>query len=117
MSSPRPPRACPACGTGLAISRLTCHTCGTEVSGSFQPCEFCALNDEERALLRTFLASRGNIKAIERHLGVSYPTARARVDDLLGALDLGSDEPQELEVLEALARGEITVDEALDRLH
>jgi hypothetical protein len=105
------------CGDTLAITRLQCPQCATELSGEFSSCEFCALSTEQRDLLRTFLASRGNLKEIERHLGVSYPTARARVAELLAALGLDGQKPDpQLEVLEALARGEIDVDQALDRL-
>jgi hypothetical protein len=97
-------------------------SCGTELSGSFEACEFCALSGEDREVLRIFLASRGNMKDLERHLGVSYPTARARFDALLGRLGLAptgsalSAEdanrgpqagPDRLEVLRRLARGEI----------
>jgi hypothetical protein len=67
-----------------------------------------------------FLASRGNMKDLERHLGVSYPTARARFDALLGKI--GIDRPAappsttRVELMELVARGEIDVDEALKRL-
>ena len=65
-------------------------------------------------MLRVFLASRGNMKDLERHLAVSYPTARARFDALLGKLGLSekaAPDPR-LQMLEQLARGEIDVDEA-----
>ena len=58
------------------------------MTGSFRQCEFCGLDDPDRDLLRVFLASRGNMKELERHLGVSYPTARARFEDLLRKLGL-----------------------------
>ncbi len=67
-------------------------------------------------MLRVFLASRGNMKELERHLGVSYPTARARFDQLLARLGLGPERGPghaRLEILERLARGEIDVEEAL----
>lgn len=93
--------------------RLGCQECGSELSGAFESCEFCALTDEDRELLHVFLTSRGNMKELERHLGVSYPTARARYDDLLGRLRLQPRERQSTQdVLEALACGEIDVDEA-----
>jgi hypothetical protein len=105
------------CGERLAITRLQCPGCATELSGEFTSCEFCALSADQRELLRVFLSSRGNLKEIERHLGVSYPTARARVAELLSALGLGTPSPDpQLEVLESLARGSIDVDEALKRL-
>lgn len=113
----RPPTRCPVCGDTLSVTRLQCPECATELSGQFASCEFCALSEDQRGLLRVFLASRGNLKEIERHLGVSYPTARARVADLLTALGLDEQKPDpRVELLEQLAHGEIDVDTALGRL-
>lgn len=116
------PRSCPVCGDALTLTRLGCQSCGTELSGMFEACQFCALAGEDRQLLAAFLQSRGNMKELERHLGVSYPTARARFDAVLGRLGLGepgagtseADEEGEgaLAVLTRLAQGEIDVDQA-----
>lgn len=114
------PRDCPVCGERLALTRLSCEECGTELAGRFKACEFCSLPPDDRELLRVFLASRGNMKDLERHLGVSYPTARARFDAVLSRLGLERDAstspPTRLDVLEQLAVGDIDVDEALRRL-
>ena len=113
------PRDCPVCGGRLALTRLSCRACGTELSGNFESCEFCALNSEDRQLLKIFLASRGNMKDVERQLGVSYPTARGRVDALLARLGLGEKQTKtdpRVATLDALARGEIDLDEAERRL-
>lgn len=116
----RPPLNCPVCDERLALTRLSCPACNTELSGGFATCEFCVLSNEDRDVLRVFLASRGNMKDLERHLGVSYPTARARFDSLLGKL--GIDRPAtgpsttRVELMEQVARGEIDIDEALKRL-
>ena len=120
----QPPQDCPVCGDRLAITRLGCEECGTELSGSFAGCSFCGLGGEDRDVLWVFLASRGNIKEVERHLGVSYPTARARVDSMLENLGVGPlAAPDRAEkrgsatkVLEALSRGEINVDQAAEAL-
>lgn len=114
----RPPHDCPVCGDELALTRLSCPGCGTELSGGFAACGFCALDDDDRQLLRVFLASRGNMKGLERHLGVSYPTARARFDALLGRLGIDRPAPSvdTLDLLRAVADGTVAVDEALDRL-
>jgi hypothetical protein len=112
----RPPRRCPVCEERLQLTRLSCDSCGTELSGSFEPCEFCALGTEDREVLRVFLASRGNMKELERHLGVSYPTARARFDELLRRLDLRPAADPNVDVLTALREGAISVEEAERRL-
>lgn len=87
----RPPRDCPVCGKGLVTLGFGCRSCGTELVGEFEPCQFCALDDEQRDLLRLFLASRGNLREVGKHLGVSYPTARQRLTSLLVALGLSGD--------------------------
>lgn len=111
------PRTCPVCGDQMLTTRLTCRDCGTEISGRFEPCEFCVLSPDERQTLRVFLQSRGNMRELERHLGVSYPTARARFDALVAKLGIERPSPPpRLDLLESLARGEIDVDEAARRL-
>lgn len=117
----RPPANCPVCSTRLATTRLTCPSCSTELSGAFESCEFCVLGDDDRAVLRVFLASRGNMKELERHLGVSYPTARARFDALLARLGIEREpappSTSRVELMEQVARGELDVEEALKRLN
>jgi hypothetical protein len=112
------PRDCPVCGEGLSLTRLSCDSCGTEISGSFPACEFCSLSVEDRDLLKVFLASRGNMKDLERHLQVSYPTARSRFDALLERLriDAAPAPPSRIELLRQVASGEVAVDDALNRL-
>jgi hypothetical protein len=114
------------CGSRLALTRLGCPDCGSELAGAFEPCEFCGLTAADRDLLLVFLQSRGNMKELERHLGVSYPTARARFDELLGRLGIApSGAPERppapsredrAEMLRSLARGDIDVDEAARQL-
>jgi hypothetical protein len=89
----RAPSDCPVCGERLAVTRLGCGSCGSELAGVFASCTFCALNESETEMLRVFLASRGNLRDLEKHLGVSYPTARLRFNQLLEKLGLA--EPTE----------------------
>lgn len=116
----RPPLNCPVCSSRLTLTRLSCPSCDTELSGGFATCEFCVLADDDRDVLRVFLASRGNMKELERHLGVSYPTARARFDGLLNKLGIDRPSaqaaPSRVELMEQVARGEIEIEEALKHL-
>jgi hypothetical protein len=89
---------CPICSGELAVTRLHCRSCGTTLEGDFNVGRFARLTREQFALLESFLRSKGNLKEMERELGISYPTVRARVDALLRALGLGDDEPSEGEV-------------------
>ena len=118
---PRAPSACPVCGDRLAVTRLGCGTCGTELAGEFAPCDYCALDDRESEMLRVFLASRGNLREVEKHLGVSYPTARARFNELLRKLGLAAtEEPPTVltrdQVLSEVASGALTPEAAQELL-
>lgn len=112
----RAPSDCPVCGQLLAVTRLGCGSCGSELAGVFASCEFCSLNDKDTELLRVFLASRGNLREVEKHLGVSYPTARLRFSQLLDQLGLGGDsEPMPLtreQILSEVATGALNPAEA-----
>ena len=82
------PAECPVCGDDLIIIRKGCMHCGSELAGEFA-CSPCGRREAaEQELLRVFLTSRGNLREVEKHLQVSYPTARARFDALLVKLGM-----------------------------
>jgi hypothetical protein len=130
---------CPVCSGELTVTRLHCRSCGTALEGEFGVGRFGRLDHDQMSLLESFLRSRGNLKEMERELGISYPTVRGRVDALVRALGFG-DQPaglvdEELEaeeagaeavdaaqaadrrdILERLARKEIGAEEAAEQL-
>lgn len=115
----QPPRDCPVCGDELEVTRLGCSTCGSELSGRFASCQYCALGEQDRQILRTFLVSRGNMRELARDLGVSYPTGRQRFTEMLARLGLEDSTgnapdagPAREDVLRRLAAGELDLDEA-----
>ena len=110
----RAPTACPVCSHDLITLRVGCPSCGTEISGQFEPCRFCRLDAADVELLEVFLRSRGNLRDVQAHLGVSYPTARQRFTDLLVRMGLGDsrDQVDSASVLRDLAAGRISVDDA-----
>ena len=111
---------CPVCHKPLHITQLHCPACGTSIEGDFQAERLLALTPEQRSFVLSFLRNRGNIREMEKELGISYPTVRARLDQILAALGLeanpGKEKPARKEVLEMLAQGEITQEQALDML-
>jgi hypothetical protein len=91
------------------------------VRGTLDLCEFCQLPPEDLGFLRTFLRCRGNIKDVERELGISYPTVRGKLDSLLEKLGYQKTVPrmgkqEKLEILAKLESGEISSEDALKLL-
>ncbi len=80
---------CPVCSGELAVTRLRCSSCGTTIDGEFSVGRFGRLTKDQQAILTSFLRSRGNLRDMERELGISYPTVRARVEALVRALGFG----------------------------
>src|SRR5205085_6844581 len=107
--------SCPSCGGALEITEVRCTHCETEVRARYSPCPFCALSDEQSTFLRMFVTSRGNLSEMEKRLGVSYPTVRAKLDEVIDRLSAPEAPGQPAEpsgearraVLQAVARGEI----------
>jgi hypothetical protein len=117
---------CPVCTGELGVTRLHCRSCGTSLEGDFNVGRFSRLNREQQALLDSFLRSRGNLREMERELGISYPTVRGRVEALIRTLGYGprADDPDDEApteqvttptrdaILGRLARHEISAEEA-----
>jgi hypothetical protein len=122
---------CPVCSNELSVTRLHCDSCGTTLEGEFSVGRFGRLTREQLTVLESFLRSRGNLRDMERELGISYPTVRGRVETLVRALGFGprdgdatatdadsdAEDPaaskvSRQEILERLARHEIAADEA-----
>lgn len=121
------PGKCPVCGEKLSITKLSCPKCSTSIEGDFQPCEFCRLPEEDLDFVKVFIKCRGNIKDVEKELGISYPTVRGKLDVVIKALgleipakdtvkDKDLKEAAKMEILEQLSKSEITAKEATEKI-
>lgn len=127
-----PPRD-PVDGHDLYVSELTGERSGVTLRGKFRVPVYSRLTDEHRHFLETFLRCRGNLSAVEKELGISYPTVRGRLDAMLKELGMHpkaeaappdaptppsppAPSPETDDVLGMLERGEITPEEAKSRL-
>jgi hypothetical protein len=105
---------------------LYCAACDIQIRGHFAqeaPSSFGNLNGEQEAFLRLFVLSRGNLSDVERSLGVSYPTVRAKLDDLIAAISGESAQQQQAEppvtrqdVLARVAAGQISAADGMAML-
>jgi len=127
---------CPICESELTVTRLHCRSCGTALEGEFGVGRFGRLGRDQLSLLESFLRARGNLREMERELGLSYPTIRNRVEALVRTLGLAGpgdaplpslgadpetrgddaggspDATTRREILARLARREISADDA-----
>lgn len=103
---------CPSCGEKMVISELKCPKCDLRVKKDFSPCEFCQLSEDDYEFLKIYLRTQGKITDIEKILGLSYPTIKTKIDNLLKNLKLSPVEEKQ-NPIEALAQGELSVDETV----
>jgi len=111
---------CPVCGEPMIVARLYCRACNSALEGSFALGRFYQLSAEQLGFVETFIRCEGKLTRVQQELGMSYPTARARLTEVVRALgyeveDLTSrlSTEERATILEQLSRGEITSQEAL----
>lgn len=111
---------CPVCSSRLKILKLKCSKCGTIIENDFELSNFAYLSGEQLRFLETFIKCRGNIKEVEKELGISYPTVRAKLDEVIAALGYtvtkSKDTPDSKDIIDMLETGEITAEQALNML-
>lgn len=112
--------SCPVCGKRLKITRLKCSSCKTTIENEFEFSKFDYLTKEQIKFIEVFIMCRGNIKDVEKELGISYPTVRAKLDEViisLGYKNLNKPvKSSTSDVIEALEKGEISPQEAIERM-
>jgi hypothetical protein len=108
---------CAECGRPMDVSTMVCSRCELRLEGGFEVPALARLSLEDQAFVIAFVRHHGSIKKMEALFGVSYPTVKNRLNSIARQLDAAFNAPSPKElVLDELARGEITVDEALERL-
>jgi len=108
---------CPDCNKPLKIARMVCPSCNLAVEGEFELSPLGKLSVEDQAFVIAFVRHHGSIKKMESLFGISYPTVKNRLNAISAALDKNFHAPSpNLYVLEQLSRGDVSVEEALERL-
>ncbi|MDH5605805.1 MAG: DUF2089 domain-containing protein [Anaerolineae bacterium] len=112
---------CPVCSGEMVATTLSCRECDTTIHGRFFTGPFGQLNQEQIEFIEIFVKNQGKITRVEAELGLSYPTIRNRLYDVIRAMgyDPGGDEPLGLseeerhQILDDLSQGKIEYDEAM----
>ncbi|MGC7929134.1 DUF2089 domain-containing protein [Lysinibacillus sp. VIII_CA] len=111
---------CPVCSQTLKITKLQCSHCHTIIENEFELSKLASLSKDQLHFVEVFLTCRGNIKDVEKELGISYPTVRGKLTDIISSLGhvekKKKNEVDEKNVVTLLEKGEITAEEAIKLL-
>ena len=125
LGSSQPPEVlgrCPVCSSELTVQRLSCSSCSVALEGEFHLNPFNRLSSEQQRFVEIFLVARGNMSEVQKELGVSYPTVRARLEEIISQLghrpasDDVAQQAERLSTLQDVESGDLSVEEALRRL-
>ena len=111
---------CPICSAKLKVIKLKCNKCGTVIENDFEFSKFEYLEEEHLNFMEVFLKCRGNIKDVEKELGISYPTVRAKLDEVVSALGYNTEVKKitisNKEILDMLEKDEISAEQAVNMM-
>ncbi|WP_059170481.1 DUF2089 domain-containing protein [Bacillus sp. FJAT-27445] len=110
---------CPVCSKTLKITKLQCSHCQTTIENEFELSKLASLSKDQLHFVEVFLTCRGNIKEVEKEMGISYPTVRGKLTDIIssiGYVQKKKNEVDEEKVITMLENGEITPEEAIKLL-
>jgi hypothetical protein len=114
------PTLCPVCGDPLTVTRLHCRSCDSLLEGRFEIGRLGLLSAEQREFVETFMRCEGKLNRMERVMGLSYPTLRSRLTEVIQQMGFQaepeaaaiSDEERHA-ILDRLAAGELSSEEAM----
>lgn len=109
---------CPFCQGTFIIKEVECQSCHTQIKGCFKSNRFHLFNPDDLLFIEMFLKNEGNIKLMEKDLGVSYPTVKARLKNIILILGYQVEEnsSKRIKILNDLSEGKIDVNDAINHL-
>jgi len=115
---PKLPTQCPSCKAHLQVTKLTCPACDMHLEGRFNPHELLQLSEHDLGFVVDFLKASGSLKQISKQYRQSYPTIRNRLNDIIKKLQEipYSPDHERNKILDAIARGELSVKDAAEKL-
>jgi hypothetical protein len=88
------PTTCPACNNRLKVKSLICEQCDTEIQGQYELPPLASLCPDDQAFILDFMKASGSLKEMAKLLGLSYPTVRNRLDEIIERVKL-AENPEE----------------------
>ncbi len=82
------PAICPSCNSQLNVKSLICERCQTEIQGQYELPLLSRLSIEDQSFIMEFIKASGSLKEMAKLLGLSYPTVRNRLDEIIEHIKL-----------------------------
>lgn len=105
-------------GRPIVVERVRMVESDVAIEGNFELPPLARLSAEDQIFIAAFVKCHGSIKEMERIFGISYPTVKNRLERISQQLDFVVSSPLSSteETLDELKRGDITAEEAIERL-
>ena len=102
----------------IIVERVKVKNKNIVLEGSFELPPLAQLSIEDQIFVIAFIRSHGSIKEMEKLYNISYPTVKNRLNRITSQLEFIEINPPatQNEILDMLASGEISVNEAIDKL-
>lgn len=119
------PTRCPICNGEITVTRIYCRDCDSTIEGRFSGGPFSDLTQVQLDFVEIFVRNEGKIKRMENEMGLSYPTIRNRLHEVIRAMgyepgaveeDESLTDEERQSILEELDKGNISAEEAMDKL-
>lgn len=111
--------ACPVCNSSLEIEKYHCPNCNTDIQGEFGTGQLDILSPKQQEFVKIFVCNEGNIKKVEKIMGISYPTVKNRILEIKSLLcpndKIKSTDDGTETILVDLDKGKISVKDAIKK--
>jgi hypothetical protein len=107
---------CPYCKEKVKIKKLECRKCGISFEGELYTSPIMALSEEQQSFVELFILSSGSLKEMAQIMGITYPTVRVRLDEIIADLknEMKTREDYKKYILEKVEQGKITPEKAAE---
>ena len=108
---------CPICHKELLIREYHCPACDVSFQGAFSRSWLEGLSSSQLEFIKLFLLVQGNLKELQKRLGISYPTVKNRLSEIIKIITQDQGTEDYSDILADLEAGFINVEEAVDMIH
>lgn len=108
---------CPICSEKLKIKEYHCESCKVSFKGDFAQSWLDGFSEAQLEFIKLFILVQGNLKELQKRLGLSYPTVKNRLSEIVAIITKDFQPNYDFtDILSDLEAGFIDVEEAVDMI-